>query len=84
MNKFHWGLAGSGLLLSLGVWFMYNSSLIENSVLKDTIKVSNNLEGISVTALPPSNSTKLARQKSHSERRRNSSPAHDLSDIEIE
>ena len=84
MNKFHWGLAVSGLLLSLGVWFIYNSSLIENSVLKDTIKVSNNLEGISVTALPPSNSTKLARQKSHSERRRNSSPAHDLSDIEIE
>ena len=43
MNKFHWGLAGSGLLLSLGVWFIYNSSLIENSVLKDTIKVSNKL-----------------------------------------
>ncbi len=84
VKKFHWWLVASGLFLSLGVWFIYDGDLLQSSVLKDTIKISNNLEGTSVTALPASNSTKLARQKSHSERRRNSSPAHDLSDIEIE
>jgi hypothetical protein len=74
----------SGLLFSLGVIYVYTGSVSEETGLKDLTKITDNLEGNSIVALPPSNSTLLARQKNHSGRRRNSSPDLDLSDTEIQ
>ena len=74
----------SGLLFSLGVIYVYTGSVSEETGLKDLTKITDNLEGNSINALPSSNSTMLARQKSHSDRGRNSSPDRDLSDIEIQ
>jgi Zn-dependent metalloprotease len=71
----------TGLLLSLVVLYIYTG---EDSELTDRIKISDKLEGNSIAALLPSNRTKLARQKSHLERRRNSSPDNNLTDIEIQ
>ena len=74
----------SSLLFSLGIIYVYIGSVSEDAGLKDLAKIRNNLEGNSINALPSSNGTMLARQKSHSDRGRNSSPDRDLSDIEIQ
>ena len=55
----------SGLLFSLGVIYVYTGTGSEESGLKDLTKITDNLEGNSIVALPPSNSTLLARQKKY-------------------